>query len=89
MNFRYRLLGRYVLAAKVTVQSIIARLGPVRDVIKLLEDDGWVHVRTSGSHHHYKHPTKPNVVTVPYNKLGETLPKGLINNILKASGLKG
>jgi predicted RNA binding protein YcfA (HicA-like mRNA interferase family) len=28
----------------------------VRDVIKKLEADGWVHVRTTGSHRQFKHP---------------------------------
>lgn len=30
----------------------------VRDVLKLLERDGWEHVRQTGSHRHYRHPTK-------------------------------
>jgi len=36
----------------------------VRDVIKLIEGDGWFHVRTRGSHRHYKHPVKPGLVTI-------------------------
>lgn len=39
----------------------------VRDVIRLLRDDGWSLVRTRGSHHHFRHPTKPGTVTVPGN----------------------
>ena len=36
-----------------------------RDLLKQLQDDGWRHIRTTGSHLHYKHPTKPGLVTVP------------------------
>jgi predicted RNA binding protein YcfA (HicA-like mRNA interferase family) len=36
----------------------------VRDVIARIEADGWVLVRTRGSHRQYTHPTKPGRVTV-------------------------
>jgi predicted RNA binding protein YcfA (HicA-like mRNA interferase family) len=36
----------------------------VREVIRLLERDGWVRVVTRGSHRQFKHPTKPGRVTV-------------------------
>jgi predicted RNA binding protein YcfA (HicA-like mRNA interferase family) len=35
-------------------------------VIKRLEGDGWYLARVKGSHHHFKHPTKPGLVTVPH-----------------------
>jgi len=38
--------------------------GKVRDVIEVIEHDGWFHVRTRGSHRHYQHPQKPGLVTV-------------------------
>jgi len=34
----------------------------VRDVIKLIEKDGWYLVRTRGSHRQYKHPNKLGLV---------------------------
>lgn len=37
----------------------------VRDILRLLADDGWVLARTRGSHHQFKHPTKPGLVTSP------------------------
>jgi len=37
-----------------------------REIIRRLEDDGWTLVRTTGSHHHFKHPTKRGVVTVAH-----------------------
>lgn len=36
-----------------------------RDVIKALRMDGWVEVRSRGSHVQMKHPAKPGLVTVP------------------------
>jgi len=46
------------------------------------------HVRTTGSHHHYEHPLKPNVVTIPVCP-GDELPKGTLKSILKAADLEG
>lgn len=37
-----------------------------RTVIKALEADGWYQVRVKGRHVHFKHPTKPGLVTVPH-----------------------
>ena len=37
-----------------------------RDIISKLKKDGWQHVGTTGSHHQFKHPTKPGRVTVPH-----------------------
>jgi predicted RNA binding protein YcfA (HicA-like mRNA interferase family) len=59
----------------------------VRDVIKLIERDGWYHVRTTGSHRHFYHPTKPGTVTVP-GHLGKDVPEGTRNSVLKQAGLK-
>ena len=59
----------------------------VRDVLKLLNDDGWYLVVTEGSHRQYKHPTKKVRVTVP-GKPNDDLPYGTLNSILKPSGLK-
>ena len=60
----------------------------VRDVIRLLEAEGWRLVAIRGSHRQYKHPTKPGRVTVPGN-LGHELPPGTLNSILKQARLKG
>ena len=37
----------------------------VRDLIRLIENDGWRHIRTRGSHRQYKHAVKKGRVTVP------------------------
>lgn len=55
-------------------------------LIRMLLDDGWQLVRITGSHHHYKHPEKRGLVTVPHPK--KDLPIGTVRNIQKAAGLK-
>ena len=59
----------------------------VREVLKILEEDGWYLARTRGSHRQYHHPTKSGTVTVA-GKSGVEVPKGTLNAILKQSGLK-
>ncbi len=59
----------------------------VRDIIKLIEQDGWYLARTRGSHRQYKHPNKSGLVTVP-GKPGDDLAAGTLNSILKQAGLK-
>jgi len=44
----------------------------VKDVIKILEDDGWYLSKTKGSHRQYKHSVKKGKVTVP-GKLSDDL----------------
>lgn len=40
----------------------------VREVIRLLEADGWRQVRQTGSHRQFRHPHKPGTVTVAGNR---------------------
>jgi len=57
-----------------------------REVVAALEADGWLLVRTKGSHAQYRHPTKPGLVTVPMHP-GD-LPIGTLRSIEKVAGLK-
>ncbi len=59
----------------------------VREVIKLIETDGWYLARTRGSHRQYKHTIKSGLVTVP-GKLSDDLAPGTLNSILKQAQLK-
>jgi predicted RNA binding protein YcfA (HicA-like mRNA interferase family) len=59
----------------------------VREVVKLLEADGWYLARTRGSHRQYKHTTKAGTVTVS-GKPNVDVPPGTLNSILKQAGLK-
>jgi len=58
----------------------------VRDVMALVEKDGWRVVQTSGSHRQYKHPVKKGRVTVAGHPSWELHPKTL-KSILKQAGL--
>ncbi len=59
----------------------------VRDVLRLIEDDGWYQVTQRGSHRQFKHPLKPGPVTVAGHPSQE-MDKGTVNSILKQAGLK-
>ncbi|MDA1314603.1 MAG: type II toxin-antitoxin system HicA family toxin [Acidobacteria bacterium] len=59
----------------------------VRDLVRLLEENGWRLVRTRGSHRQFKHRDKPATITVA-GKAGVDLPPGTLNTILKQTGLK-
>jgi predicted RNA binding protein YcfA (HicA-like mRNA interferase family) len=59
----------------------------VREIIALIEDDGWVPVRTRGDYRQYKHSTKPGLVTVSGHRNDDVHPKTL-NSILTQAGLR-
>lgn len=58
----------------------------VKEIIKIIEQDGWYLVRTRGSHRQYKHDVKKGLVTVP-GKLSDDLAIGTKNSILKQAQL--
>ena len=57
-----------------------------REIIKLIEKDGWYFERQSASHKIFKHLIKPGIVVIPDHP-GD-IPKGTLNSILKQAGLK-
>lgn len=57
-----------------------------REVIRMLLADGWYEVNVVGSHHQYKHPTKPGRVTV--KSPCKNIPRKTLDSIEKQSGLK-
>ena len=59
----------------------------VKELIELLESDGWFLVRTKGSHRQFHHPTKKGTVTVA-GKPNVDMPPGTLNSALKQAGLK-
>jgi len=59
----------------------------VRDVIKLVEKEGWQYMYTRGSHRHFKHPQKLGKVTIPGHPTEEVRPS-TPNSILKQAGLR-
>ncbi|HEX4321271.1 MAG TPA: type II toxin-antitoxin system HicA family toxin [Acidobacteriaceae bacterium] len=58
-----------------------------KDIIRVIEKDGWNLVRQKGSHMHFQHPIKPGTVSVPYHG-NKDIAKHVIANILKQAGLK-
>jgi predicted RNA binding protein YcfA (HicA-like mRNA interferase family) len=59
----------------------------VRELIRVLLEDGWDLVETKGSHRQYKHPSKPGRVTVAGHPSHDIAP-GTLSSILKQAGLK-
>jgi len=59
----------------------------VREIITLLERDGWYQVKSRGGHRQFKHPVKPGRVTVS-GKPGDEVAPGTLNSVLKQAGLK-
>jgi predicted RNA binding protein YcfA (HicA-like mRNA interferase family) len=59
----------------------------VREIIKIIEQDGWFLVRTKGSHRQYKHFFKRGLVTIA-GKLGDEVAHGTLNSIFKQAELK-
>jgi len=59
----------------------------IRDVIKLIEDDGWYLVVTQGSHRQYKHPTKPGRVTIAGHPANDLAP-GTLDSVFKQAQVR-
>ena len=59
----------------------------VRDAIRLIEEDGWRLVRTTGSHRQYHHPDKPGTVTIAGHPSNDLHP-GTWRSILRQAGLR-
>ncbi|HWF17950.1 MAG TPA: type II toxin-antitoxin system HicA family toxin [Verrucomicrobiae bacterium] len=59
----------------------------IRDILRIIEEDGWRQVRQRGSHRQFKHPAKTGLVTVAGHPRDDVAP-GTLNSILKQAGLK-
>lgn len=59
----------------------------VKEVIRMLENDGWYLFTTRGDHRQFKHPVKKGKVTVR-GKPSDTLSQFLLNSIWKQAGWK-
>ena len=56
------------------------------EIIKLISKAGWVEVRQTGSHKHFRHATLPGTVTVPHPKSEMAI--GTIKSIERQSGVR-
>jgi predicted RNA binding protein YcfA (HicA-like mRNA interferase family) len=57
-----------------------------REIIRAIEADGWVLDRIRGSHHQFKHPSKPGIVTIAHPQKDVRL--GTLRSIERQSGVK-
>ena len=57
-----------------------------REILSVLQRDGWIQVAQKGSHVQFKHPAKQGRVTVPHPM--QDVPLGTLKSIEKQSGLK-
>ena len=56
-----------------------------KEVIRLLQADGWYEVRCAGDHHQFRHPTKPGLVTIPHPR--EDIPIRTLKSIERQAGV--
>ena len=57
-----------------------------KEVIRILEQDGWYFVKCVGDHHHFKHPTKKGKVTVTHPQ--KDIPIRTLKSIEQQAGIK-
>jgi predicted RNA binding protein YcfA (HicA-like mRNA interferase family) len=60
----------------------------VSEILKVIKDDGWFQVAQRESHRQFKHPSKPDAVTIA-GKPSDELAKGTQMSFLKQEGLTG
>jgi predicted RNA binding protein YcfA (HicA-like mRNA interferase family) len=59
----------------------------IRDLLRMIEADGWRQIRQKGSHRQFRHPTKLGLVTIA-GAPAEDLAAGTLNSVLKQARLK-
>ena len=59
----------------------------VKELLAMVQADGWKLVRQKGSHHQFHHPSKSGTVAVS-GKPSVEVPPGTLNSVLKQAGLK-
>jgi predicted RNA binding protein YcfA (HicA-like mRNA interferase family) len=57
-----------------------------KELVKLIEKDGWKFNRQTGSHRIFAHESKKGIVVVPIH--GGDIPKGTLKSILKQADLE-
>jgi predicted RNA binding protein YcfA (HicA-like mRNA interferase family) len=72
-----RVDGRSVMCIIHTVKSA--------DLMRELVQHGWVLDRVRGSHHVFRHSSRPGIVVIPHPR--KDLGKGLVTKIRKQAGI--
>lgn len=57
-----------------------------KEVEKLLNENGWIAIRQTGSHKMFKKANNQQTIAVPFHN--KDIPIGTLNQILKSAGLK-
>lgn len=57
-------------------------------MLSIIQADGWYQVRQTGSHRHFKHPTKAGTITIPFHGKNKMLSHFEVNSILKQAKIK-
>ncbi|MBL7766679.1 MAG: type II toxin-antitoxin system HicA family toxin [Chitinophagaceae bacterium] len=59
-----------------------------KQIIQIIEKDGWILSRQNGSHKQYKHPIKKGLVTISAHKMSDEIAPGTLNSIFKQAKIK-
>lgn len=59
----------------------------VKELVALIESDGWLQVGQTGSHWQFHHPIELGTVTIA-GKPSVEVPPGTLNSVLKQAGLR-
>ena len=57
-----------------------------KQLVKILEGQGWYVKRVRGSHHIMRHPTVPDAIPVPVHG-NQPIKKSTLGNILRTAGI--
>jgi len=66
--------------------DIIIKPYKFKEMERIILDDGWYFFEVQGGHYHYKHPTKPGKVTIPYHS--KDINKVIVKRILAQAGVR-
>jgi predicted RNA binding protein YcfA (HicA-like mRNA interferase family) len=65
----------------------MAKRYKVRDILQLLQKDGWILLWSKGSHRQFAHPSKDGVVTVSFHSNNDDLHPKTVACIFRQAGL--
>jgi len=77
-------MSRYIQELSKNIGDCVLK---VREIIKMIETDGWYLVAIKGSHRQYKHQVKSGRITIAGHLTDDLVP-GTINSIFKQAQLK-
>lgn len=74
------------LQSQTIISTIVMKRYKVKDILRMLKDDGWyLHSHNGTSHRQFKHPTKKGKVTVN-GKPSDNISQEVLNSIFKQAG---